>query len=283
MRLSLLLAFLLLSSSCGKKSETSSTEPSATNTSLRVDLNSAFLDPDASDIEGEDFTEIRSFMGEPALENTPPVVVETPPQDPAHLAIAKGFADDPSTEEFEGGVVENPNNRSPEIDAWLSALGVPLGLPYCAAFVSHCLTEAGDVKAPRTRSAGSRQFIDNSSLHADLCAQSLALAMDECTAEVPARVVIRGTTHVRPGTLVIWKRKRDPDDWKGHIGMVREWEAQKGLTVEGNTSSGNQGSQADGGGVYLRERELKIGSWFRITDFTPVVLEDEDEVTSEGP
>lgn len=274
MRLLLLLALLLPSLGCGNKSGPNSATGEGATSQANALVNSAFRDPDASVTEGQPFEEIPTFEGEAALDTTA-AVMEEPPASPRHLTIAEEFADDPATEELEGGVVENPNNRSPEIDGWLSALGVPLGLPYCAAFVSFCLEEAGNIQQPTNRSAGARTFINSDSFMADMCAKSLALAFEKCTAEVEARVVLRGVTHVRPGTLVIWKRKRDPDDWKGHIGMVRDWEGHKGKTVEGNTSSGVVGNQADGGGIYLRERELKIGSWFRITHFTPVVLAED--------
>lgn len=280
MRLSLLLVLLLLNLGCENRSGVSSTKPSrAVNEITATNVHSAFADPDISIEEGVDFHEIRTFVGQPALDTTI-AVFEQPPPAPRHLEIAKGFADDPKTEEFEGGVIENPNNRSPDIDRWLKALlAEPFhadgtGAPYCAAFVSFCLSEAGNVTAPRTRSAKARHFIQASSFRADFCAKSLELAFEECSAEVDARVVLRGA-NIRPGTLVIWKRKRDPDNSLGHIGMVTSWEGHKGKTVEGNTSSGNAGSQADGGGVYLREREVKIGSWFRITDFTTVSLDSD--------
>ena len=271
MRLLLLLALPLLNLACSSKGEVQSPDSHLVTNISSANLNSAFADPDISVEDGQEFSEIRSFMGQPALNATAEAMEEAAAK-PKHLEIAEGFADDPNTEALEGGVIENPNNRSPEIDRWLSALNVPLGLPYCAAFVSFCLTESGEVKLPETRSAGARQFIQNDSFHADMCAQSLAMTSPKCNVEVPARVAQRGTSPILPGALAIWKRNRDPQDWKGHIGMVRMWEGQKGLTVEGNTSSGVVGNQADGGGVYLRERELKIGSWFRITHFTSVVL-----------
>jgi hypothetical protein len=47
----------------------------------------------------------------------------------------------------------------------------------------------------------------------------------------------------------------------GHIGVVvRAWGIWC-LTIEGNTSSGNSGSQADGGGLYRRIRLRRWWSW----------------------
>ncbi len=291
MRLSLLLALLLLSLSCSKKTGSGNTSGSTVSQFADVgaagmELHSAFEDPDASLIEGQDFEDIPTSVGAPILDTTvedPDTVAETDVEEaqaiPEHLQIALSFADDPHTEEIEGGVIEDPNNRSPDIDQWLSALlAEPFkpdgtGAPYCAAFASFCLSEAGNVTSPRTRSAAARHFVDDKQeFRADMCAASLSLGHDDCTEEVPARVVIRGVAPVLPGTMVIWKRKRNPDNTLGHIGFVREWEGVKGKTVEGNTSSGVAGNQADGGGVYLRERMLSAGSWFRITHFRPVVL-----------
>ncbi len=277
MRLSLLLALLLLSQSCSNKKESGSTIAQFADVGAGMDLHSAFEDPDASLIEGQDFEDIPTSVGEPLLDTTAANIEA--PAIPEHLQIALRYADDPHTEEIEGGVIENPNNRSPDIDKWLSALlAEPFkpdgtGAPYCAAFASFCLTEAGNVESPATRSAAARHFVDDKQeFRADLCAKSLSLGSAECTEEVPARVVLRGVAPVLPGAMVIWKRKRDPDNTLGHIGFVREWEGVKGKTVEGNTSSGVAGNQADGGGVYLRERMLSVGSWFRITHFRPVVL-----------
>ena len=41
------------------------------------------------------------------------------------------------------GIVEQGTNRGPEIDTWLERAGVSLGLPWCAAFVSWCISVPG--------------------------------------------------------------------------------------------------------------------------------------------
>lgn len=70
------------------------------------------------------------------------------------------------------------------------------------------------------------------------------------------------------GSLVVWKRG---DTWMGHIGIVREdWRGASGRTIEANTSSGNQGSQSDGDGIYRRTRTITPTAYFRITHFTLV-------------
>lgn len=58
--------------------------------------------------------------------------------------------------------------------------------------------------------------------------------------------------HYSPGDIVFF-------DWDGqgvaeHVGRVISDDGHNLITVEGNTSSGNSGSQSDGGGVYERTR-----------------------------
>lgn len=162
------------------------------------------------------------------------------------------------------GVVENPkdSNRGPAVEKFLAAVGLEpfqdeegnwKSFPYCAAFASFCLDQAGTVALPTVRSAGARKFITGNSIRAN--------------------VVLRGTQPIEPGTLVIWKAKRDPNDTSGHVGFVVEWNGQEGTTIEANTGPGDEGDQRDGGGVYMRKRMLSPGSAFRITDFTPVVYQ----------
>jgi hypothetical protein len=58
-----------------------------------------------------------------------------------------------------------------------------------------------------------------------------------------------------PGDFVIF-------NWDGgvpdHIGMLVNNEVAYAVTVEGNTSSGNGGSQSNGGGVYIRHRDRSL-------------------------
>ena len=116
--------------------------------------------------------------------------------------------------------------------------------------VSYCLDQTGDVALPMVRSARARAFITNRS--------------------IPARIVQRGTVKIEPGTIVVWKAKRDPSDPSGHVGVVVDWEGQAGTTIEGNTGPDRNGDQREGEGVYQRKRMLSPGSAFRITHFTPV-------------
>lgn len=41
------------------------------------------------------------------------------------------------------GLAEQGTNRGPEIDLWLRRCGAPVGLPWCAAFASACVSAGG--------------------------------------------------------------------------------------------------------------------------------------------
>ena len=140
------------------------------------------------------------------------------------------------------GTVEEPGNHGPEVERFLASVGLGPGYPYCAAFVSYCLTAGGAV-LPRTRSAVAQRFISRYGRRAS------AVKRGRC---VPA------------GTIVIWKKGQGP---YGHVGFVdQEWCGPAGWTVEANTSPG-AGSQRDGDGVYRRWRTIQPGNYFRIAGF----------------
>jgi hypothetical protein len=159
----------------------------------------------------------------------------------AHLDTARAYI----------GVIETPrnSNRGPEVERFLGAVGLAGGYPYCAAFVSYCLSAAG-VREPATRSARALAFVSIRSIRAS--------------------VVQRGTVRIAPGTIVVWKAKPRPEDPAGHVGFVFSWDGYRGVTIEANTGPGDAGDQRDGGGVYMRKRALSPGSAFRIISFTPV-------------
>ena len=163
----------------------------------------------------------------------------------------------------EVGTTETGRNCGRGPRAYLRSVGLGCGYAWCAAFTSWALSE-GRADGPRrrdgsvVRTAGARRF-------------------NEAVTTIPARLVLRGTHRVPPGSIVTWQRG---NGWQGHSAMVvrddnarrrgLDWYARCGLTVEGNTSSGRAGSQRDGDGVYRRSRCISPGSHFRITDFTLV-------------
>lgn len=206
-----------------------------------------------------------------AAPETPAEVVPEVPPMPPHLEVAHRYI----------GVTEQPkdSNRGPEIESFLAAVGLApkqdgsgewKSYPYCAAFVSYCLNAAGDgVAFPTKRTAAAREFIDNdrSFIFFPEGREDQHISFGS----IRANVVQRGTVSIPPGTIVVWKAKRAPEDIFGHAGLVVSWEGQAGTTIEGNTGPGESGDQRDGGGVYLRKRMLSPGSAFRIVSFTPVI------------
>lgn len=140
------------------------------------------------------------------------------------------------------GITETGNNRGKIIDSLNNEVGIPLGSPYCATFISHCL-RVGKSIYPRIRSGYSRAFIT--------------------TRSITVSQYLRGKK-LPPYCLVIWVRPRG-----GHIGFATSWSGNSGKTIEANTSSGLKGSQHDGSGIFRRFRQFSNGK-FRITHFTPV-------------
>jgi len=149
------------------------------------------------------------------------------------------------------GVQELGNNAGPEVAAYLEAVGLGIGNPYCAAFVSWTLEQQEEtntpVSFPRIRSGLATKFITRRSMRAS--------------------EVLRGTKQPQPGDIIIWKKG---NTIFGHAGLVLEWDGACGTTIEANTSSGTYGSQRNGDGVYQRERCVQPGNHFRIVSFTPV-------------
>lgn len=108
------------------------------------------------------------------------------------------------------------------------------GAPYCAAFVEFCLREhGGKFGAP------------------------LPFYVPSIEAEARKRGLwIAKTGTPRPGDLVIYGYDRAQ-----HVGFVERVLADGMIqTIEGNTSSGNGGSQANGNGTYRRVRSR---AWVR--------------------
>jgi hypothetical protein len=181
------------------------------------------------------------------------------------------------------GTVEEGVNRGVAVERFQRAVGIPPGSAWCAAFVGFVLGEAerrsGRRVVPAVRSGVATRYVGRES--------------------VRARDVLRGGARPPVGSLVIWRRGAT---WRGHVGFVLRdpsagsprrssprrdsgqagqaghargvqragWVGRCGYTVEGNTSAGSGGSQADGDGVWERLRCIQPGSYFRIVAFTPV-------------
>jgi|GEM_PF-725220 len=164
---------------------------------------------------------------------------ETRTEPPRHLTIALQYE----------GIKEVPanSNRGKEVEMFLRSVGLGPGYPWCAAAVSFCLNRA-NVREPLINSAMAKAFITQKS--------------------IKASDVLSGKFHVPDGSIVIWQRGTGPF---GHVGFVLKQQSNKEFTtIEGNTSSGEKGSQFDGGGMYRRKRSISLTDHFRITHFTLV-------------
>lgn len=105
------------------------------------------------------------------------------------------------------------------------------GIPYCAMFVAWVLNRAGQT-CPGMPTASCRTAYNGAKNHG---------------------LVLSNKKNAKPGMLAIfnWKNGGSVTD---HIGFVEKNCGSYIQTIEGNTSSGNSGSQGNGGGVYRRTR-----------------------------
>ena len=150
------------------------------------------------------------------------------------------------------GHTETESNSSPHVDRFLASVGLDPGYPWCAAFVSYGLDKA-DADYPPVRSALSRDFVTSRSVKA-------------------RRVITRNLT-IPPGWIITWRRG---NTIYGHTEVATQWKGKSGISIGGNTTPpGGEGADWNGGGVYEKERNINPGSYFRITDFTPVDYEND--------
>lgn len=155
------------------------------------------------------------------------------------------------------------HNDAPEIDRMLAYLGLPKGLSWCAAYSLYCYKEGADelrIKQPFPRYG------------------RVAMLWSACKANplkykaITADQVRLGSVQLRPGDLPVWANGTIRDgDFSGHTGLViTQLSPRTFRSIEGNTSSGNKGSQSDGNGVFIRERSISPGS-FRILGFCRMI------------
>lgn len=142
------------------------------------------------------------------------------------------------------GTVEQPpgSNRGPKITAWQQSFGSWLvGQAWCGVFAGVCLRQAG--VPVNSRIAGVALIEDD--------ARSGANGFKAWTTD-PKRV--------RPADLVVLFGRGI------HVEVVVKVEGGFVHTVGGNTSSGNVGSQNNGGGVFARVRSLFDVHGFALVD-----------------
>jgi hypothetical protein len=164
------------------------------------------------------------------------------------VEIAEGYA--------AAGIREvGGNNRGDEVEFFLRLVGIGPGEPWCAAFVSACIVKAHAraLGLPEDRAALIVQAPAASAALMPLSGLCRALAS---AARHAGLFRPRGYVPVR-GDLALFdftspqERLVEPH----HVGFVRGVQPNGALaTVEGNTTSGESGRQADGDGVYCRVR-----------------------------
>lgn len=163
------------------------------------------------------------------------------------LSVSPSFAHSQSSSHLDRfrswiGQKEERPNRSKLIDSMNRYVGSPLGSPYCAAAVSYSI----------------RPNSPKSGLARSLRTKNAFTALD----------VIQGRRQIKEGYILIWQKG---ETISGHAGLAdKDWQGTKGLTVEGNTSAGNKGSQSDGGQFARRQRSIEPTNYFRIKYITPV-------------
>jgi hypothetical protein len=129
------------------------------------------------------------------------------------------------------------HNRGRRVDQYERADDLPgVGYSWCMSFVQWCYRQAGHRLPTLSPSVG------------------IVLNW--------ARMAGLVTTGPRRGDLVCFNF--DADSWPDHVGFVIHNYPLYIRTVEGNTSPGTGGSQADGGGVYRRTRRKSRCIFIRV-------------------
>lgn len=145
------------------------------------------------------------------------------------------------------GIRESPpgSNDGPEIRKWLKAAGISRPAPWCMAWLRAKFAQAG-VTLGGGASVG---FFEQWAIHNG------------------HRIVARPLK----GDVVCYRF--DSDSWPDHVAIVEKvlalrWRGKTFSgwvqTIEGNTSPGVRGSQANGGGVYRRRRWISRCKFVRI-------------------
>lgn len=148
-------------------------------------------------------------------------------------------------EQWLGQTENKGENRSRLIDSMNRYVSNPLGAPYCAAAVCLALKLSG-------------KPIFKTGLAQNLRNKDTFSAWD----------VFIGKRQVMKGDLLIWQKGATVF---GHAATAsKNWNSISGETYEGNTSSGENGSQSNGDGFWRKFRQISPTSYFRIKWITPI-------------
>ncbi len=146
------------------------------------------------------------------------------------------------------GIKEHPagSNWGPRVSLYLKSAGINFPAPWCAAFVTYCLTRAG-YKVTTPGPASVESWEQWAKRHGYLVARPLR------------------------GDIVCYDW--NADNWYDHIGFVERvlalrWRGRVFVgyvkTIEGNTTSGARGDQSNGGGVWPRRRWINKAKFVRL-------------------
>lgn len=161
----------------------------------------------------------------------------------AALSIALGYAAAGTHEQ--GG-----NNRGDQVEFFQHLMGGNPGDPWCADFVSTCLVKGFARKCQWPE--------DRLHLLQDVGIAGHLIPLSGYCPALWHMAVAKGFARGKgfspvAGDLVLFDFEDQGEPH--HVGFIRSADAGAVRTVEGNTSSGEPGSQADGDGVYCRTRD----------------------------
>ena len=128
-------------------------------------------------------------------------------------------------------------NDGRKVESYLRSVGLVKGNPYCAAGQYWCFySSAKDLGMP------------NKSIPIYRTGSTVTMFNEAM------KIGQKSNPYPIIDDLIFWRK---PNEWKGHVERIIEvLKAGWVKTVGFNTSSGTEGSQDDGGGVYFRKRNV---------------------------
>lgn len=169
--------------------------------------------------------------------------------------------------QYEGLKELTNHNDGPEITKWLKNVGLGPGYPYCAAFMySMYLDAKTELNSNTTLTLKSARC---SSVYKHAKNNPFKYKI------ITPKQIFLGMEKLRAGDIPIWTRSPDNVvDFNGHTGLVIEQVNNKQFkTIEANTRSDNIGDQGEGGGVFLKTRNVNSTS-FKIKGFIRLNIEE---------
>ena len=174
------------------------------------------------------------------------MIIDPDKRTPEQLARAKTRAETPhgpaaaiAWARTQIGTEEHPagSNRGPKIDDWQQGVGM-IGQPWCGAFAHAALEHGGLKTAPDIR------YCPSTEAHAKQGTGGFASWHPVANAQ--------------EGDLVLYDFVNHPPSFPEHVGVVVALQSDGLHTIEGNTTSGAAGNQANGGGVFARVRPTQF-------------------------